>query len=449
MAEGEGRSGSIALACETTNTTVWCGASQTIPLNRTNVVPLVLSGWSKAEAVSGGTDSDYSLYVDILYQDGTPLWGQTAQFSVGTHDWQQRQITIYPEKPVKNLTLHCLFRNHSGKVWFDDLKLEELTAQAGAFIFQGTPMVLVPLATSLPKAEVVRSTSDGLSLGFAGSQVVSVEVEGRELATNSPGGFLVRDVAASSDVFGFTNGVCSELDLSLETTVTESTNHVSIQGRIKNLRQGDRAVLLLFALPVDASGWRWGDDIRRQRTIQGSAEFTAVTSVGCGTTGAMSLYPLSVVENGNLGLSLALDMAFPAVLPAGLSRRHAAVLRRLRFRTGAGDRALPGRGGFPVCAVPLRPALGLPAALQKLQAIFPDYFTVRSRDQGIWMPFTDISTVQGWQDFGFRYQEGNNNAVRRPARHPELPLHRADDLVDADGPDVPRTVAEALRVRDE
>jgi len=27
------------------------------------------------------------------------------------------------------------------------------------------------------------------------------------------------------------------------------------------------------------------------------------------------------------------------------------------------------------------------------------------------MPFTDVSTVQDWQDFGFKFHEGNNNVA--------------------------------------
>jgi hypothetical protein len=53
----------------------WHGTSQAIVLQRTVPVPLVIRGWSKAAEVSGGTDSGYSLYADLIYDDGTPLWG--------------------------------------------------------------------------------------------------------------------------------------------------------------------------------------------------------------------------------------------------------------------------------------------------------------------------------------------------------------------------------------
>ncbi|MFA6546755.1 MAG: putative glycoside hydrolase, partial [Limisphaerales bacterium] len=51
------------------------GATQGIELNQTKPVPIVLGGWSRAENVSGAADGNYSLYVDALYTDGTPLHG--------------------------------------------------------------------------------------------------------------------------------------------------------------------------------------------------------------------------------------------------------------------------------------------------------------------------------------------------------------------------------------
>jgi len=96
------------------------------------------------------------------------------------------------------------------------------------------------------------------------------------------------------------------------------------------------------------------------------------------------------------------------------------------------------------------PHWGFRAAFTKLTEIFPDYFAVRSREQGLWMPFTDVGTVQGWQDFGFRYHEGDNNVPFDDA-HGILSFHYTEPMTwwmpMTKG--VPRTPAEALRVRDE
>ena len=149
---GEGRAGSRSLACSAANAEGWQGASQTLTLHRTNASPIVVGGWSRAENVDGASDSDYSLYVDILYQDGTPLWGQTGNFSPGTHDWEYREFVIQPAKPVRSLTLYCLFRGHAGKAWFDDVSVQERTVPAGAFLFQGIPVAVEPPTASPGRA---------------------------------------------------------------------------------------------------------------------------------------------------------------------------------------------------------------------------------------------------------------------------------------------------------
>ncbi|MDQ3813587.1 MAG: hypothetical protein M3347_06515, partial [Armatimonadota bacterium] len=144
MAAGEGRGGSRAVVCENASGKEEHGVGQTLTLNRTAVAPLIVRGWSKAQDVSRGADPGYSIYVDLVYNDGTPLWGQTANFHCGTHDWQQRELLILPEKPVKSLSVYCLLRGHTGKAWFDDVAVEESKVEGGAVVFQGAPVRFAP-----------------------------------------------------------------------------------------------------------------------------------------------------------------------------------------------------------------------------------------------------------------------------------------------------------------
>jgi hypothetical protein len=82
--------------------------------------------------------------------------------------------------------------------------------------------------------------------------------------------------------------------------------------------------------------------------------------------------------------------------------------------------------------------------------IFPEYFAVRSHEQGLWMPFTDVSRVEGWQDFGFRYHEGDNNVPFDDA-HGILSFHYTEPMTwwMPMKKGVPRTPEAALQVRDE
>ena len=84
---------------------------------------LLLSGWSKALVDGAGSARDYSLYVDLVYADGTLLEGQIASFLPGVHDWQQTQLRINLDKPVAQINVYCLYRNRVGTVFFDGLSL--------------------------------------------------------------------------------------------------------------------------------------------------------------------------------------------------------------------------------------------------------------------------------------------------------------------------------------
>ena len=182
LAPGEGRNRSQCLLCQCDEGDRETGASQTLILNRTNIAPFIIRGWSKSENVTGSPDSGYSLYIDITYSDGTPLWGQTADFSCGTHDWEKRQFVLFPDKPVKALTIHCLFRGHTGKVWFDDVSLEEVPTPEGATLFQGLPLS----GWSEPKSDSATpprnfKTSDGLALATSDNTITSLQLHGRDV----------------------------------------------------------------------------------------------------------------------------------------------------------------------------------------------------------------------------------------------------------------------------
>jgi len=448
VAPGEGRDGSQCVACERREGDGECGASQTLTLNRTNVAPFIIRGWSKAENVSGSPDNGYSLYVDIVYADGTPLWGQTVNFTCGAHDWEQCQFVLLPDKPVKSLTLHCLFRGHTGKVWFDDASVEEVSAPAGAVLFQGVPLQGVTSANPDTKAARRRfSSRDGLKLTLRDNTVISLQLDGKELSASSPSGFLARDFAADSDIYAFTGGACKELGLNLEVDFTPGRDHLAIEGRVTDTTGRDRAVTLLFALPLDATGWQWGDDARRSRSIGRSSEFANTINLRCGANGKMSLYPLAAVWSKRAGLALGLDMDHPAqyrlVYHAGTRQFFIAYDFALTKDTAR----FPGSAGFRFVLYRFDPRWGFRAALQKYYDIFPRHFAKRVTREGVWMPFTDIAKVPGFDDFGFAFQEGAPN-VAFDDRHGIASFVYVEPMSHwlAMPRDVPRTYASALSV---
>lgn len=457
---GEGRDGTTCIYLTNNKPEVKSGASQTLTLDQLQPVPIIISGWSKAENVSGTADSGYSIYVDILYNDGTPLWGQTANFSCGTHDWEIKQITIMPEKPVKTLTVYCLFRGHSGKVWFDDLVLTEIKPEGGAYLWQAIPITVSnyeKIAASVKEF----STKDNLKLSME-SGLVYLMADNHEFYSRTekqlkfaqPFGFLVRDVAENSDVYLINSGNCAALNLKLSYAVSAKDNYIEISGKITSSVSRDRAITLVFALPVDStnnsqSQWLWWDDIRNSRPIKEKMEYSKTVPVRCGSTGTMSLYPLAAISNERFGLAIGIDMQSPAIYRLSYHTDLKQFFIAYDFGFSPETLNFPNSAYFKFVIYRFEPEWGFRAALQKYMEIFPGYFEVRSKDQGIWMPFTDVRKVEGWQDFGFKYHEGDNNVAFDDAngilsfRYTEpmtwwMPMDK----------ELPRTLEVALQVRD-
>ncbi len=110
--------------------------------------------------------------------------------------------------------------------------------------------------------------------------------------------------------------------------------------------------------------------------------------------------------NERVGLALGLDMDHPAqyrlVYHAGTKQFFIAYDFGLTKDTAK----LPSGAEFRFVLYRFDPHWGFRAALQKYYDIFPQQFTKRVTREGVWMPFTDIAHVPGFEDFGFAFQEG-------------------------------------------
>ena len=386
--KGFARDGDRFVCANGTDRSVQRGVSQTVVLNQAAPHPIVATCWSRAEGVGGSANSDYSLYLDLVYTDGTPLWGQVSPFKTGTHDWQRVQVTIFPAKPVRSLSFHMLLRRHTGKAWFKDPKLAVLKTPKGAAMFDGVP--------------------------------VRVKQKGFE-------GFLVRDVAAGSAFVApdgkITRGKPADvLGLRIEDQGFwgRAQSHsvlalVCLGSHIKvlDLTGEDRAVTLYYVVQPyasrpEASGVRWLADPRCEVAVKPPQEYLNAPRAGSvGANGLMSRYPLAAVARGDRGTAICLDLAFPAFYRVGYSagtgllyiafdlalvkEKPTAVVRFATF-------------GFDA-------AWGFRGAVAEMYEIFPDHFKCRTPEMGLWMPFHKTSTVKGWQDFGFKFKEGTNETA--------------------------------------
>ncbi len=342
------------------------GISQTVTLNQTKPEPIVATAWSKAEGVGGGRDNDYSLYLDLLYTDGTPLWGQVDSFNVGTHDWEKAQVIVFPEKPVARVSFYMLLRSHAGKAWFRDPQLKTISA----FLFDGVPVQQVSPA---------------------------------------PEGLQVRDVATESDFVAIER---SALDLKLDCRTLETGGATFFDVTLQDTSGKDRAVTLVYAVPLPAADWRWLQDLRYSTATVEGREYISATRFRAGANGRLSRYPFGAVASSSEGMALGIDMAQPAFFRVGYN----AGTRELFLAYDIGLTPEKPSATLRFCKFLFDPRWQFRGALARFYELFPEQFRTRIARQGLWMPFAKISEVKGWEDFDFRFKEGNNeNPVGRRA----------------------------------
>ncbi|MCX5646358.1 MAG: acetylxylan esterase [Phycisphaerae bacterium] len=367
------------------------GMSQTVTLNQTRPEPLVATAWSQAQNVGGSRDSDYSLYLDLVYQDGSSLWGQVDTFNAGSHDWEKAQVTVFPEKPVKSVTVNLLLRNHAGMAQFHAAELRPIRPPMGACLFDGI--------------------------------AVSQQAPPRE-------GFQVRDVAAGSGFVGIEHAA---LDLKLECKTTKAGDATFFDVTVSNTSGKDRAVTLIYAVPMSAQQCRWFHDPRETREVEQGREYLNAGRFAAGANGRLSRYPFAAVANASQAVALGLDMAQPAFFRVGYNAGTQELF--LAYDLGLAPEKPMAHVRFCKFSWRGRPALGVEgvppsncgqdardtgdglapnefrAALARYYDLFPDSFQRRVAEQGLWMPFAKISAVKGWEDFGFRFKEGDNETA--------------------------------------
>ena len=344
------------------DTRVQRGVSQTVTLNQTKPEPIVAVAWSKADGVGGGRDSNYSLYLDLVYSDGSPLWGQVAPFNIGTHDWEKAKVIVFPEKPVKSVSFNMLLRGHSGKALFRDPELRVLKPPAGACLFDGVPV-------SLPDSMLE--------------------------------GFQVRDVAADSDFIRFER---SAMGLELECNEEKTGEATLFDVTISDTTGRDRAVTLVYSIPVPAENCLWLQDPRRSMAVEPNGEYVNAGRFSVGANGRLSRYPFAALVSDNQGIGIGIDMDEPAFFRVGYNAASKELF--IAYDIGLAPERAKARLHF--CKFTFEPGWGFRAALERYYEIFPEQFRCRTPEQGLWMPFAKISDVRGWQDFGFKFKEGNN-----------------------------------------
>ncbi|MCS6776653.1 MAG: hypothetical protein RMJ43_07445 [Chloroherpetonaceae bacterium] len=421
------RNGEQSIRCDSVHEHGVRGAQAIVTLQQTHPTPVLVSGWSRADAVGGQRNSDYALYVDVRYVDGTHLWGQAASFRVGTHDWERRQVLILPTKPIATLYIYALFRYHRGTVWFDDFNVRVLDQRT---IFDSQVMSPLPGAQGARdrKDTLQVRARDGLELTVApNGAIVAVRAGGENITSTSTGGLFLRDVREGGGVIPLrgparpapgggvrTGGLVAPARVAFTARIVPQGESLHVDGEVTDRTGTDRAVTIYLAIPIQAIGWQWGQDIRRVETIVPGREYTYQARLNVGATGGISLYPCAAISGARHVIGIANQMDWPGVfrLFYNATTRHLVIA--WDFALTGKTAAWPAHNARFRCTLFRLPSEGQPAqgfrrAVERFYRLNALHYRRRATAEGIWIPFTDPATVQAHADFHFAYHEGDNS----------------------------------------
>lgn len=345
------------------------GAVWSLALNQTEARPFTVRTEARCERGPGGTRTRaFSLYVDLVYMDGDHLWGQTADFAPDPQrGWRAGTVTVIPAKPVRSASVYCLYRGLPGRVRFRAPAVR-IREQADLALFDAQPVAL----GDLPRHEA---------------------------------GFLVRDVQRADDGYAPIPVGGEAKGVRLSVVETPAADGATYRVTVEDRTGRDRALTLVYAWPLPAGDLVFEEDPRTAVPLADNApQRSDAQAMGCGA-GGLNRWPFGAVSVGGRGFALGIDTAHPAYFRTAVHPRT-----RLLFiafdlglapekRTAAfAFRRFTFTGGF-------RGALAAYAARE------PDAFRTRVPEQGIWMPFRAIKSVENWQDFGFKFKEGNDETA--------------------------------------
>jgi len=478
------RSGRHSARCSSGSEAEQHGIFFVVALKQKRPIPIRAECWSKARDVTGSADAGYSLYLDITYADGTPLWGQVRPFFAGTHGWEKAAVTVMPAKPIREVRVHGLLRGHRGEAWFDDFALWELRPHGKWSVFDrvlveevgpgiaartrlpqhraapqtgamnrilasrgpasarprdiaepASPRLCRPSGGSFDRLRTSYATSlhraaREVTIARGGVRLALEAATGRVMREGRVGGLYLRDVAADSDfrqplgrvtrIGGGARfrGEDRQLGLAIEADYELKPDYLVVRGKVIDSTGRDRAVTVYFALPLDARGWRWGDTLRRDETIGAAGDYQVTVDVA-GGTGRMARWPFAAVYPGapqsgsrarpGAGWAIAYPLDLPRINRVGYNAASRELYAAVDLGLSGETARFPHEASFEFALYRFDAAWGMRSALKRYYEIFPAAFVKRVAREGMWMPFTDISTVQGWQDFRFAFHEGTNN----------------------------------------
>lgn len=338
--------------------------SRIVQLDQKEPTPLVLSGWCRYETkagASGWMNRNLALNACGIYADGDAMPEQSAYFGQYDHGPQFNSRVICPDQPLKQVEVRRTADDPNSVAWFKGITLREARH---------------------------RTVSPHSPCGRIDCTITQE--------------FRIKDAGISGVV-----------------KYQPADDRIVIRCRFASETKTDRAISAYLAIPFDANGGTWHDDLRNSRKIEPGKMYRRDDYwYGAGRDGYNDRYPLACVENRDgAGLAIATELAEPRVFRT----EYDGARKELRIRYDIGLSPDGGRwenqGSFTVYLFTYNGADGFRGAADRFQRIFDWAFMKRAKHEGMWIPFVSPETIPGgWEDFHVTFVEAVSNVGWERAR---------------------------------
>jgi len=152
-------------------------------------------------------------------------------------------------------------------------------------------------------------------------------------------------------------------------------------------------LLVEFSLPLDATGWQWGDHLDVSRPITPGATYD---NVGNLAGHPMNIYPFSAVYNSTQGLALGIPLDTPRVFHIRYDhteRDRVGYVISFPLALTQDTKDSPGQGEFEFIIYGFAGQWGFRAAAQKYYDSFPEYYVRRVTEAGNWLFLQDYRGI--------------------------------------------------------
>lgn len=268
------------------------------------------------------------------------------------------------------------------------------------------------------------TTRDGLQVTMDRSGVIrGLQVGGTDVVLSAPsgcGGWWAWDVAGEPKYHRFVEKPggagrtlslqCEELGLELEVRVEPGADQVDLAGELRDLRGEDRAVVLVWALPVAVEGWSWGDDLNASRTIDEPGRYEKVVPYllpGRHGRHVVSIYPWACVSAQEVGLLLSRPLDQPRLVGffCDYTPERSFLGARIELGLSPATEKFRQRASFRLALSALpEPAWGFRAAARRYYELYPEAFARRVEREGVWHLWVSTQ-VPGPEDFAMVFHE--------------------------------------------